>query len=84
MEAADYAEPAGTGQSPGHGLSLGRHLAVWLLPLVVLGANAFWWLPGLWLASTKGESGFVLAHSSEHVGTRLLQIVMVEAEAEST
>jgi hypothetical protein len=64
-------------------LSLGRHLAVWMLPVIVLAANAFWWLPGLWLASTKGVSGFVLAHSREHVYTRLLQIVTVEAEAEA-
>ena len=34
------------------------HLAVWMIPIVVLAVNAFWWLPGIWLASTKGESGF--------------------------
>ena len=73
----------GNPTAPVLGLSLGRHLAVWLLPVIVLAANAFWWLPGLWLASTKGESGFVLAHSSEHVYTRLLQIVTVEAEAQA-
>lgn len=65
------------------GISLGRHLMVWLLPVIVLAANAFWWLPGLWLAATKGDSGFVLAHSSEHVSTRLLQIVTVEAEMQA-
>jgi hypothetical protein len=69
--------------APARGFPLARHLAVCLFPVVVLAANAFWWLPGLWLASTKGESGFVLAHSSEHVYNRLLQIFTVEAEAEA-
>ena len=30
--------------------------------MVVLAVNAFWWLPGIWLASTKGPSGFAFAH----------------------
>lgn len=59
-----------------------RHLGVWLIPLVVLVANAFWWVPGLWLASTKGASDFAFAHP-EGVLTRLGQIVTVEAPIES-
>src|SRR5205814_2900394 len=39
------------------------HLAVFLIPVVVLAVNAFWWLPGVWLASTKGASGFAFSHS---------------------
>ena len=50
------------------------HLAVWLIPIIVLAANAFWWLPGIWLASTKGESGFTFNHP-EGVMSRLIEIV---------
>ena len=50
------------------------HIAVFLIPIVVLAVNAFWWLPGIWLASTKGESGFVFAHL-EGASGRLLNIV---------
>ncbi len=58
--------------------SILRHLGVWLIPVVVLAVNAFWWLPGLYLASTKGESGFAFSHSSEEVGARLLKILGTE------
>jgi hypothetical protein len=66
----------------GRKFSLSRHVGFWLIPVVVLGANVFWWLPGLWLASTKGPSDFAFAHSSEHLGRRLLQIFTTEAEIE--
>ena len=60
-----------------------RHLGVWVIPLVVLASNAFWWLPGIWLASTKGASDFAFAHSTEGVLARMLQIVTVEAEVQA-
>ncbi len=66
-------------QSVPPGFPASRHLGVWLVPLVVLASNAFWWLPGLWLASTKGASDFAFNHSSEGVLSRLLQIVTSEA-----
>ena len=47
------------------------HLAVWMIPLVVLAVNAFWWLPGIWLASTKGASDFAFVHP-EGVSRRLV------------
>jgi hypothetical protein len=50
------------------------HVAVWMIPIVVLVVNAFWWLPGIWLAPTKGESGFTFNHT-EGVIHRLVQIV---------
>lgn len=59
-----------------------RHAGVWLIPLLVLAVNAFWWVPGLWLASTKGASDFAFAHP-EGVLTRFGQIVTVEAPIES-
>ncbi|WP_406695392.1 hypothetical protein V5E97_30655 [Singulisphaera sp. Ch08] len=59
-----------------------RHVGVWLIPLLVLACNAFWWLPGLWLASSKGPSDFAFAHP-EGVLTRIGQIVTVEAPIES-
>src|SRR5208283_3659808 len=64
-------------------LPLLRHAGVWLLPVVVLAANAFWWLPAIWLASTKGASDFAFNHSSEGVLPRLLQIILTEAEVQS-
>jgi hypothetical protein len=54
--------------------SWSSHIAVFLIPAVVLAVNAFWWLPGIWLASTKGQSGFVFAHL-EGASGRLLNIV---------
>jgi hypothetical protein len=50
-----------------------RHLGFWSIGLLALLMNAFWWLPGLWLSSTAGESGFVFAHP-EPIGGRLLKI----------
>ena len=53
------------------------HLAVWLIPVIVLTVNAFWWLPGIWLASTKGVSDFAFAHP-EGVMRRFFQIIVSE------
>jgi len=61
---------------------LRRHIAVWLMPLFIAGFNVFWWWPGIWVASTKGPSGFAFAHP-EGVGKRLLQIVTVGAPMEA-
>jgi len=51
-------EPDEPGRVIPRRFSATRHLGVWLVPLIVLAGNAFWWLPGLWLASTKGASDF--------------------------
>lgn len=59
-----------------------RHVGVWAMPGPVLALNAFWWLPGIWLASTKGRSDFAFAHP-EGVLLRLLQIVSIESPIES-
>jgi len=64
------------------GIPLGRHLAVWLIPVVVLASNAFWWLPGIWLASTKGPSDFAFNHP-EGVIQRLGQIAFRESPIET-
>jgi hypothetical protein len=55
-------------------MSLWFHISIWIIPIFVLAVNAFWWLPGIWLASTKGESGFTFNHP-EGVVSRLLEIV---------
>ena len=44
------------------------------VPVVVLLSNAFWWYPGLHLASTKGASDFAFAHPEPVLG-RLAKIV---------
>src|SRR5262249_20678443 len=69
------------GREPGS-FPASRHAGVWLIPMVVLVVNAFWWLPGIWLAATKGPSDFAFAHP-EGVVTRLRQIATVEAPIES-
>jgi len=66
------AHPTGAASRSG----LRRHIAVWLIPVLVIAVNAFWWWPGIWLASTKGPSGFAFSHP-EGVGTRFLQIITV-------
>ncbi|MFM1800839.1 MAG: hypothetical protein RJA81_191, partial [Planctomycetota bacterium] len=44
--------------------------------------NAFWWYPGILLASTKGESGFAFAHP-EGMINRVIKIFWNEAPVES-
>jgi hypothetical protein len=67
---------------PTRRLTFMSHLAVWTIPVIVLAINSFWWLPGIWLASTKGESGFAFFHP-EGVGRRLIQIVVAESPVQS-
>jgi hypothetical protein len=59
------------------------HAAVWLMPVVVLAVNAFWWLPGVFLVSTKGDSSFAFSHSGENVLERLTHILWTEAPIET-
>lgn len=58
-----------------------RHLGVWMIPLLVLFLNAFWWAPGLWLTSTKGPSDFAFAHP-EGVLVRLIKITKDDKSVE--
>jgi hypothetical protein len=58
-------------------LSRRQQWGFWLVPVVVLAGNAFWWWPGPWLAATKGASGFAFAHP-EGVMARLLKIATTE------
>jgi hypothetical protein len=67
---------------PGHRLPLSRHVGVWVMPVLVLAVNAFWWWPGICLAATKGASDFAFAHP-EPVTRRLAQIFLVEAPIQS-
>ncbi len=54
-----------------------RHVGVWLIPLMVIVLNAFWWLPGVLLASTKGASDFAFVHP-EGVLVRLSHLFTTE------
>lgn len=59
--------------------SFARHLGVWLVPIMVLALNVFWWSPALWLSATKGASDFVFRHP-EGVLSRLEGIATTEPE----
>jgi hypothetical protein len=74
--------PSRREEEPRRRLPWSRHPGVWLIPMVVLAANAFWWYPGIWLASTKGASDFAFSHSRERVAARLVQMVTTEAPAQ--
>ncbi len=63
---------------PARGPSVLGHLAIWMIPVVVLALNSFWWLPGIWLASTKGPSDFAFYHP-EGVIYRLANIAWSES-----
>ncbi|MBX6311420.1 MAG: hypothetical protein IRY99_00625 [Isosphaeraceae bacterium] len=79
---AAYVVAVAMGRQEGRRFPLSRHLGFWLIPALALAVNAFWWWPGLWLASTKGESGFAFAHP-EPLGERLLKIVLMEPPIQS-
>lgn len=51
------------------------HLAVWFAGPLAVALNAFWWLPGIVFAETKGPSDFAFSHSRESVLARLFEIV---------
>ncbi|HWE38321.1 MAG TPA: hypothetical protein VG406_17245 [Isosphaeraceae bacterium] len=57
-------------------LGMWRHVGFWMVGVVALAANAFWWLPGVWLAGTKGPSDVAFMHSGESVAGRLANIVV--------
>jgi hypothetical protein len=59
-------------------MSRRQHWGFWLVPVVVVVGNVFWWWPGPWLAATKGPSGFAFAHP-EGVFARLLKVFTTEA-----
>ncbi|RUL88434.1 hypothetical protein TsocGM_06880 [Tautonia sociabilis] len=51
-----------------------RHLGLWLMPPIVLAANAFWWLPAVSLRETRDPRGLGFYHT-EPVWQRLGQIL---------
>ncbi len=65
----------------GRRLPVSRHVGFWAIGPVVLLANAFWWLPGYLLASTKGEGMFAMAHPESVLG-RIVDILWDEAPSE--
>ncbi len=58
-----------------------RHVGIWLIPVLVLALNAFWWWPGIPLASTKGDSGFAFSHP-EPLVKRLIEFFTVNPESQ--
>jgi hypothetical protein len=63
----------------GRSMNWRTHAAVWAVPAVVLAVNAFWWFPGLFLASTKGDSSFAFSHSGESLIERMAHVFWIEA-----
>jgi hypothetical protein len=78
-----YAVAAARSRRPGRPLPASRHLGFWAIAPVVLAANAFWWVPGLRLASTKGGSDFAFSHSAESVWWRVGDIFWDDAPAQA-
>ena len=62
----------------GSPMPMSRHFGLAAMLVVILAINAFWWLPGYWLASTKGESDAFYSHK-ESVFGRLGRIAWDEA-----
>lgn len=65
------------------GFSNWKHVGFWLIPIVVLVANGFWWVPGIWLSSTKGPSNFAFVNADEEILTRLSHIWSTEPAVQS-
>lgn len=59
-----------------------RHLGFWLIPVVVLATNVFWWLPGISLAKTAGASDVAFYHH-EPVLARIGRIFSAEPTIEA-
>jgi hypothetical protein len=59
------------------------HAAVWMIPVIVLAVNAFWWLPGVLLRATRGPSDFGPYTHPEGALRRFVQIIGSEAPIES-
>jgi hypothetical protein len=66
----------------GEKFPVSRHLGFWAIGPVVLALNAFWWVPGLLLASTMGKSEYAFAHP-ESVWGRLGEIFWLQVPIES-
>src|SRR5262249_44897228 len=60
------------------GFPLSRHAGVWAIPALVLIVNVFWWLPGVWLIATKGQSDLALVNPEPVLG-RLWTVATTEA-----
>jgi hypothetical protein len=78
---AAYAVTIVRARREGRRLPVSRHIGFWAIGPVVLLANAFWWLPGYLLASTKGEGMFAMAHPESVLG-RIVDIFWDEAPSE--
>ncbi len=59
-----------------------RHMGLLSIASTVLLVNAFWWVPGVWLASAKGPSDFVFSHPEPVLG-RLWELVFREVEIQA-
>ncbi|WP_435006804.1 hypothetical protein P12x_004280 [Tundrisphaera lichenicola] len=58
-----------------------RHIGLFAIAPVILALNAFWWIPGLLLASTKGSSDLAFAHPESVLG-RLVELFWQEPAIE--
>jgi hypothetical protein len=66
----------------GTAFPVSRHVGLVAIVPVILLMNAFWLLPGYWLASTAGQSDFVFAHPESLLG-RLGEIAWTASPIEA-
>ena len=72
-----YAVALVSARRSGARLPISRHLGLWGIPAAVLVVNAFWWVPGVWLASARAGSDHAFSHPEPVLG-RLGLIVFGE------
>ncbi len=58
-------------------MAVSRHFGFWMIAPIVLLANAFWWLPAVFLQATKGDTGGAFVNPD--VWSRIVHIATSEA-----
>jgi hypothetical protein len=59
----------------GRRMSVTRHLGLWMIPVVALALNAWWWLPAIELAATGMAQDIAFIHEPAETLPRLAEIL---------